>query len=163
MKTLFRWLFDPWVIIGSVMLTGLLFGGFVLFFMGLRVNNEQNQLPTVVLNVIKAPTYTPIPPVASQNTDVDSTENPIPTPQDGDIRKGMLVQVTGTQGDGLRLRAEPGLDSEVQFLAFEAEVFKVEDGPQEKSGYIWWYLVAPYDDSVRGWAVTNFIKIFQQP
>jgi hypothetical protein len=163
MKTVLHWLFDPWVLIGSILLTILFFGGFLLLFVGLRAGSEGAQLPTAIVNVIVAPTYTPMPPTPEPGTNPGSTENPFPSPQPGDIRIGALVQVSGTGGDGLRLRNQPGLDGEIKFLAFESEVFKVEDGPQEQSGYIWWYLVAPYDDSVKGWAVSNFLTIVQEP
>jgi hypothetical protein len=162
-KTLLRWLFDPWVMIGTIVLTGLFFGGFLLLFVGLRASSEHAPYPTAIISVIAAPTFTSPPSTTNPDTAADSTENPFPSPQPGDIRKGALVQVSGTEGDGLRLRAEPGLGSEIKFLAFEAEVFKVEDGPQEKSGYTWWYLVAPYDNSVQGWAVSNFLTIVQEP
>lgn len=76
---------------------------------------------------------------------------------------GAFVQVSGTGGDGLRLRAEPSLDGEVRFLGLESEVFRVEDGPEEVDGYTWWYMVAPYDDSVNGWGVSNFLAVVQNP
>jgi hypothetical protein len=79
------------------------------------------------------------------------------------IGVGAYVQINGTGGDGLRLRSDPSLEGEVRFLALEAEVFQVQDGPQECSGYIWWFLVAPYDEKVRGWAVSNFLTVVQNP
>jgi hypothetical protein len=81
----------------------------------------------------------------------------------GVIAVGAYVQITGTGGDGLRLRTDPGLNSEVRLLGAEAEVFQVNEGPQEADGYTWWYLVGPYDSSRRGWAVANFLAIVQNP
>ena len=73
------------------------------------------------------------------------------------------MQISGTGGDGLRLRTEPGLESEVRMLGLEAEVFQVKDGPREVDGYNWWYLVAPVDTTRRGWAVANYLAVVQNP
>jgi hypothetical protein len=48
-------------------------------------------------------------------------------------------------------------------LGAEAEVFQVSDGPREIDGYTWWYLVGPYDESRRGWAVANYLSVVQNP
>jgi hypothetical protein len=79
------------------------------------------------------------------------------------IAVGGYVQITGTGGDGLRLRSAPGLTSELLFLGEDAEVFQVRDGPQEANGYTWWYLVAPYDETRAGWAAANFLTIVPPP
>jgi hypothetical protein len=51
----------------------------------------------------------------------------------------------------------------VRFLGLEAEVFQVSDGPRQVDGYTWWFLVAPYDASVQGWAVANYLAVVQNP
>ena len=79
------------------------------------------------------------------------------------IAVGAYVQISGTGGDGLRLRTDPGLDSEVRILGAESEVFQVEDGPKDVDGFTWWYLVGPYDASRRGWAVSNYLSVVQNP
>jgi hypothetical protein len=84
-------------------------------------------------------------------------------PAAGDIVIGDYVQVTGTGGDGVRLRSDPGLNGTILFLGLEAEVFQVSDGPRQVDGYTWWFLVAPYDNSVRGWAVANYLAEVQNP
>jgi hypothetical protein len=81
----------------------------------------------------------------------------------GEIAVGAYVQITGTQGDGLRLRSGPGLATTQLFLGGDAEVFQVRDGPKEADGYIWWYLVAPYDESRAGWAAANFLSVVPPP
>ncbi len=86
-----------------------------------------------------------------------------PTAPAGTIAVGVYVQITGTGGDGLRLRSVPGLTSELLFLGEDAEVFLVRDGPQEANGYTWWYLVAPYDESRAGWAASNFLTVVPPP
>ena len=78
-------------------------------------------------------------------------------------RVGAYVQITGTAGAGLRFREKPGLEAPVLLLGAEAEVFRVEEGPQEIDGYVWWYLVGPYNPARRGWAVANYLEIVQNP
>lgn len=84
-------------------------------------------------------------------------------PGEGMISVGAYVQITGTGTDGLRLRESPGLDGKVKFIGIEAEVFLVQDGPREADGYTWWFLTAPYDDTVQGWAVSNYLSVIQNP
>jgi hypothetical protein len=79
------------------------------------------------------------------------------------IAIGNYVQITGTEGQGLRIRADPGLGGEFQFLAYDAEVFVVQEGPREVDGYVWWYLVAPYDETRVGWAAADFLTYIPEP
>jgi hypothetical protein len=48
-------------------------------------------------------------------------------------------------------------------LGLEGEVFLVQEGPEEVDGYSWWYLVGPFDETRRGWAVANFMAVVQNP
>jgi len=73
------------------------------------------------------------------------------------------VQITGTGGDGLRLRSEPGLGNTIRLVAMESEVFLVLEGPQTGDGLTWWYLAAPYDETRRGWAVSNYLATVKSP
>jgi hypothetical protein len=68
------------------------------------------------------------------------------------------VSISGTGGDGLRLRSQPGLSSVVNFIALENEVFEVQAGPQVSDGYTWWYLVNPFDQSRVGWGAANYLR-----
>jgi hypothetical protein len=79
------------------------------------------------------------------------------------IGVGGYVQITGTDGEGLRLRADPGLNGTSIFLGYDEEVFEVRDGPQEVDGYVWWYLVAPYDETRAGWAAADFLGAIPSP
>jgi hypothetical protein len=112
------------------------------------------------LTMIPASTSTPL-------TTPTLTPDPLlvgtPTLPANVIAVGGYVQITGTGGDGLRLRSAPGLTSELLFLDEESEVFQVRDGPQEANGYTWWYLVAPYDESRSGWAAANFLLVVPPP
>lgn len=116
---------------------------------------------TAVMNMIPAGI-----PTASGESSPGSpslTQTAPPSPPPGVIAVGAFVQVTGTAGTGLRFREQPGLEAPVLLLGAEAEVFRVDEGPQEVDGYVWWYLVGPYDPARRGWAVANYLEVVQNP
>lgn len=122
--------------------------------------SNTEKVPTAAMTVVAQPTWTPTSsPVPTEAA--YGTPTPIPplAPGPGEIAIGRFVQVSGTGGDGLRLRMAPGLDAPVRFLAHEAEVFRVTDGPQTDDGYTWWYLTAPYDPQRAGWAVANYLSV----
>ncbi len=153
-------LITPGVIFGALVIAG---GLFLLLVFSLWLGRPP-AIPvgqvTAALAVIPAPTATSLPsPTPVENA---STTTP-PSPGGGTIAVGMYVEISGTEGAGLRLRVEPGLDHTPQFLGLEDEVFKVEDGPQEADGYVWWYLVAPFEPERRGWAVSNYLVPIQNP
>jgi hypothetical protein len=81
---------------------------------------------------------------------------PSPTPR-------ATQATTATEGDRLRIRTQPGLSSEIEFLAYENDVFQVEGGPEDRDGYVWWFLVNPYDGSKSGWAVENYLRRMENP
>lgn len=115
--------------------------------------------PTAVFAIISAPTSTPAPPPAVQTS-------PTATPGSlivGGIGAGMYVQISGTGGDGLRLRSGAGTNFPARFLGRESEVFQVRDGPKDADGYTWWYLVTPYDESRSGWAAASFLAVVAEP
>jgi hypothetical protein len=86
-----------------------------------------------------------------------------PTPDPTQISVGGYVQISGTEGEGLRIRAAPGLNSDTVFFGEESEVFMVRDGSQTMDGYVWWYLVAPYDETRAGWAAADFLAVVPSP
>src|SRR5215213_3123425 len=137
-----RELFNRWVILGALGLAGLLL---------LITETSIVGFAPADLTVIPAPTGTSgAPPTPT----IDPFASP--TAPAG-IAIGNSVQITGTEGQGLRIRAEPGLAGEFQFLAYDSEVFVIQDGPREVDGYIWWYLTAPYDETRVGWAAADFL------
>ncbi len=92
----------------------------------------------------------------------------VPTPEvtstpEGQIGIGAYVQITGTQGAGLRIRKDAGQSGETVFLGEEEETFVVKDGPKEADGFTWWYLVAPYDDTRAGWAAADYLAAVPPP
>ncbi len=86
-----------------------------------------------------------------------------PSPTPTGLALGNYAQITGTNGEGLRIRSKPGLDGEFVFLGYDSEVFLVKDGPQTVDGYVWWYLVAPYDETRAGWAASDFLTYIPAP
>ncbi len=152
-----RW--SIWVIVAAVALVILLCAISAILVYLISTPPAGAASPTAEITVIAAPTSTP--GVVETAFAAGS-----PTPRSlivGGIGVGMYVQITGTEGDGLRLRSGPGTDSPPRFLGRESEVFLVKDGPKDASGYTWWYLVAPYDQNRSGWAAANFLKVVAEP
>ncbi|MGQ9833457.1 MAG: hypothetical protein ACUVRJ_06635 [Candidatus Villigracilaceae bacterium] len=111
------------------------------------------------ITIIPAPTATPMVQALPPEISLAGT----PTVPANEIVLGSYVQITGTDGDGLRLRSAAGLNAEPLFLGYDEEVFVVRDGPQQADNYIWWYLVAPYDETRAGWAAANFLTLISAP
>ncbi len=117
-----------------------------------------SELPVAAITILPAPTSTPSPtPMPAL------TVTPSPAAPGQGIAIGAYVQISGTGGQGLRLRAAPGLDGALLFLGYDAEVYQVRDGPRQADGYTWWYLVAPYDEGRAGWAAADFLTVLSTP
>ena len=136
-----------------ILIIGMVLVSVVVLFLGRGPEPSTDALPEMTL--IPAPTLTP--------QAIDPTQTPTATPTsifflpEGVIGVGIYVQVTGTDGAGLRMRAEPGLGTAVNFSAMDSEVFLVIGGPETADGYIWWHLEAPYDTNRNGWSAANFL------
>jgi hypothetical protein len=159
---IFRYL-NVWVWLGALVVALSLAGAAYGLVSMARAPGPGGVRGTAIVNVIPAPTFTQPPPTAAPTPSVGPTGTLPPPPAPGDIHLNGYVQVSGTGGDGLRVRTEPGLSSQVVFLAIEAEVFQITDGPREIDGYTWWYLTAPAEPSKRGWAVANYLQTIQNP
>lgn len=122
-------------------------------------NPPTSQRPTAILTVIPGPSATPFIPTATTGSEATATSNLPPSPVPGMISIGSYVQISQTQGSGLNVRSSPGLDSSVNFLALDAEVFEVRQGPKETDGILWWYLVTPVDEGRNGWAAANYLTL----
>jgi hypothetical protein len=115
------------------------------------------------LTVIPAPSSTPrrAPPTLTPTPAFSYAATATPLP--GAFALNVYVQISGTEGQGLHLRALPGLDSAPLDLGYDAEVFQITAGPQQADGYTWWYLTAPYDRARAGWAVQDFLSVIPSP
>jgi hypothetical protein len=112
-----------------------------------------------VVTVIPAPSATAAP-AATATFDPYA---PTPTIVVGQISIGTYVQISGTQGQGLRIRSQPGLNGKQMFLGFDTEVYTVVDGPRELDGYTWYSLAAINDQTRTGWAASNFLTVIPKP
>ena len=153
-----RQFFNKWVILGA-----LLFTGFLTLITAIAIGLTSSPPTSDIgfapadLTVIPAPTGTSGAP-PTPTTDPFAS----PTSPTG-IAIGNYVQITGTEGEGLRIRSQPGLNGEFEFLGYDEEIFLVQDGPREADGFVWWYLVAPYDETRVGWAAADFLTYVPAP
>lgn len=153
-----RQLFNRWVILGALLFAGLLI---LITAVSIGFTTPLQTSPIgfapADLTMIPAPTATSAAPATA-------TVDPFaPSATPTGLAPGNYVQITGTEGQGLRIRSAPGLDGEFQFLAFDSEVFVIKDGPRTVDGYVWWYLVAPYDETRTGWAASDFLSFIPAP
>jgi hypothetical protein len=157
-KSSWKAFFNPLTILVSViLLIGLVLLSLAVIFLGRNPVSTGAVLPDITK--IAAPSLTPKP---LEPTEIPSpTATPIFFLPEGVIGVGGYVQVIGTGGAGLRMRAEPGLDGAIQFTALDSEAFLVIDGPVDADGYIWWHLEAPYDKTRNGWSAGDFLTPLQ--
>jgi hypothetical protein len=153
-----RTLLTPRVLLASLILALLLFAAILALLWFTRPEAQPATPVAAVLNVTSAPTPTPVPTIPV----LPPTPTTAPSSPE-DLVAGGYAQVSGTGGDGLRLRASPGLNGEILLLGNEGEIYFVQEGPQDIDGYTWWLLVDPDDETRRGWAVADFLKPSQNP
>jgi hypothetical protein len=151
-----RW--SLWTVVGSVVVAVFLCGLFAAVAYAIQPQAQAKAAPTAIMMVIPAPTSTVTP------------ETLLPTPtatnppgSENGISVGAYVQITGTSGEGLRIRSGAGIDNPPRFLGMDSEVFKVADGPKHSDNLTWWYLVAPYDDTRSGWAAADYLSVVPNP
>lgn len=151
--------FNKKVIIGAVIVAGILAFYGILTLNGIAYQKETVEQATAFLTVI-APQSIPTQDLSL----LYSTPTPTVNPDLGDlngIRLKLYVQISGTSGVGLKIREAPGLNSTVNFVANESEVFQVIDGPVQQDGLIWWKLSTPYDNSRQGWAAADYLSLIE--
>jgi len=114
--------------------------------------------PTIVM-IYPEFVNTPIPV-----TDVEAPAFPANGTDNGQMAgqqvfsMGQWVQVTGTEGLGLRLRTEAGIEATIVLVALDNELFEVRGGPVDLDTGRWWFLVNPYDASQAGWADDRYLR-----
>lgn len=151
-----RWLF--WAAVGAI--TGMILVIAIIavgFFT--RSSTYAAPLASPELTLVPIPSATPTTFIPTPTAEPTVTPTPVPPPKlEGGVGIGSLVEVSGTEGDGLRLREEPSLSAKIAFLGLENEVFEVREGPINSDGYEWWYLSNPYNSEQEGWAVANYLR-----
>lgn len=153
-----------WVILGILSLaTSLAVITFVwIIWSDASWSSRHADAPGSAMTVIPGPTSTATIPTPTAVLDT-ATPAPTDTPLPGTITLNAYVQISGTGGEGLRLRASPSLNSDPLFLGYDSEVYKVTDGPTQADGYTWWLLTAPYDPNRTGWAASNYLEYVPSP
>ncbi len=162
LRTIRAWL--NWkVIFGGILFAVIVFATLIAILVSSRAKDITQVPATAMLSVIEAPTATSPAQV--------KTATPGSTPQStqsgansgGNFTIGNFVQVSGTGGNGLRLHESAGVSSPVKYIALEAEVFTVKDGPVEADGYSWWLLEDPYTENATGWGAANYLVLVKNP
>lgn len=148
-----------WIV--ALILGGGLFAGLLILLNLNRPPRPPVGAVTAALTVIPSwsETVTPdVPEIISTDTQSETA-----TLEPGVIGIGAFVQVSGTGGNGLRLRKGPGLGYEMQFLGLDGELFQVADGPIDADGFTWWFVVGSYDGTRQGWAAADFLALVPNP
>ena len=153
-----RQLLNRWVILGALLFAGILIL-LTAMSIGLTSPPQSATVGFAPANLTMIPAST-----STSNAPATATIDPFaPSPTPTGLALGNYAQITGTGGQGLRIRSKPGLDGEFVFLGYDSEVFLVDDGPQTVDGYVWWHLVAPYDDTRAGCAASDFLTYIPAP
>lgn len=120
---------------------------------------SQQAAPPAVTRIPR-PSVTPTSPATAIP---ELTPTPVILVPSGPIALGDLIEVFGTSGEGVRLRSSPNLEGTINGLGMDSDVFRVEQGPAEAEGHVWWFLVNPYDTTRQGWAVADYLRPLQGP
>jgi hypothetical protein len=110
-----RELVNKWVILGALGLAGLLLL-ITAIAIGLTSARQTSNIGFVPADVTVIPA-----PTGTSGAPPTPTIDPFATPTSpAGVAIGNYVQISGTEGQGLRIRAEPGLGGEFQFLAYDS-------------------------------------------
>ena len=147
------------VIAGAVVVTGLLLIYVLLLLNGITYSDQAVETPKANLTVVAAGSV-PTPDLSLLT--VTSTATIPPSEVVDGISAQRFVKIQGTGGAGLRIRNNPGINSEVNFIANESEVFLVIGGPETIDGFLWWQLATPYDEGRKGWAAADYLEAISE-
>lgn len=145
----------------SALVLGTLFTAATVYALLWYLPPSVSEPPLAALTWIPGPTNTARPPTDTPPPTSTPTATYAPLAA-GEMGVGSYVQVD-TGGSGLNIRNAPGLNTSIEFLGFDAEVFEIRDGPREADGYTWWYVVTPVDSSRAGWAAASFLSLVANP
>jgi hypothetical protein len=147
-------MFNKKVVLGAIVFSLVLLLYLYLLLTGLSYRQQTSATAKANLEVIPAAS---IPTLETNLLVITPTSTLPPQIEVNGVAVQRFVKIEGTGGVGLRIRREPGTETEVVFLAGESEVFLVIDGPVEKDGILWWKLSTPYDESRYGWASADYL------
>ena len=157
----YKRLFSPGVFAVSLIVTAILVVATLIWIAWSAPPAPDASGLMAAVTVIPLSTFTPAP--AASPTFDPYASTPTPTLAPGQFSVGSFVQISGTQGEGLRIRAEPGLNAKQLFLGFDTEAYTVVDGPRQVDGFSWYYLAAINDQKRTGWAASNFLTPIMNP
>lgn len=146
------------LILGGVVAGGVLCFGVIILGGTNRANTASVSEASPVLTIVALATQSPSPQPTDTREVTRSAETPTLSLVVPIFKIGELVEIFGTEGDGLRVREEPGLTSKVIYLGIDNEVFEILDGPLTLDEYEWWLLQSPYNEARAGWAVGVFLR-----
>lgn len=88
-----------------------------------------------------------------------ATRPPVPTSTvpASQLAAGQMVRISGTDGEGLRVRTGPGLDYVTLEIWEEGTELQVLEGPQVADGFVWWRLEMA--DGTIGWLPDEWLQI----
>ncbi len=72
------------------------------------------------------------------------------------IKKGVLVRVKGTEGQGLRFRSGAGVNFASITILQDGDILTVVGGPEKADGFNWWHLEA--SDGSTGWTIARNLQ-----
>jgi hypothetical protein len=85
------------------------------------------------------------------------TVAPPETPPATEIGPGATVVVSGTGGQGLRLRAQPTTNANIVVAVKEGTKLAVVEGPQQGDGYTWWKVRTA--GGQEGWGAADWLTL----
>ena len=148
------------VIFGAIFIAAILVFYGVLALNGYTYQKSISGQATAFLTVLPAGT---IPTVDTALMFITPTATIDPAIGDlMGIAVGKYVQIEGTEGAGLNVRAVAGKDTSAIFIADESEVFQVIGGPELKDGIVWWQIATPYEDARQGWAAADYLSVIEE-
>jgi hypothetical protein len=110
-------------------------------------NRTTVTLPTAIVVTV---TPSPIPPTPTEPPPLPTATAPAA------LFVGGYAQVSGTEGDALRLRSDPGLQTTTLKTIAEGAKLLILDGPRDAADIIWWRLRDP-SDGAEGWAAQLYL------
>jgi hypothetical protein len=147
-----------WILGGIVALMLLVVCGLWALYLLRGQVTATSPTPTLI---IWTPTVAPTIAITPTSAPTEVAE-PTPTISPG-VAIGRYVEVVGTGGYGLSLRAGPGENYTRMDVALEGEIFVVVDGPTAAGDSEWWKIQDRENVEREWWAVGNFLEPIEHP
>lgn len=104
------------------------------------------------------PVVTGTPGGATDTPGEPTATTPI-APPSGEIYPGATVEVAGTGGTGVNVRADSNTSSEIVTVALDGWQGITTADPIEGEGYVWWPV--EFDDGTFGWVVADYLILIE--